>query len=330
MSHLRDMPVLRQLRGGRDPRAPKVASRAALEVLPGGRTSRVVAGASDRPRQLASVPLTERPKPDPSANPVVALLRERSCHTRHGGVTHASRAGGTSRRMAEARPSSVRTKAPLPKRPPPPPEPRSFLLPIAAVVIGAFALVMVPVMTAEPVEAAEPAPPPAPENATLTLRSTPEGATVKNGDEVLGTTPCDVELPVGEAVTLSIHKDGFATLSHEVTPEAAMEPVDLSLEALPFVLALQGVPEGATVTVGETTPSDLANVTLGTALEAPVTVTVQARGFQTFTAEVAADAFTNEDARRFHAVEVTMERRAARASRPAPAQMVEGLPTNPF
>ncbi len=205
-----------------------------------------------------------------------------------------------------------------------------MLVPIAAVVIGAFALFAVPVFTAEPAEAEEPAATtPTEEKVTVTLRTSPEGATVKNGDDELGTTPCDVELTAGEAVTLRIEKPGFAALSHELTPEAAMEPLDLTLEALPFVLALRGVPEGATVKVGETTPSDLANVTLGTALEAPVAITVSARGFRDFETTVAADAFANEDARRFHTIDVTMERRAARTARPA-AAMVEGLPTNPF
>jgi hypothetical protein len=204
-----------------------------------------------------------------------------------------------------------------------------MLVPIAAAVIGAFALFAVPVFTAEPAEAAAPAATPTEEKVTVTLRTSPEGAIVKHGDEELGTTPCDVELTAGEAVALRIEKPGFAALTHELTPEAAMEPVDLTLEALPFVLALRGVPEGATVKVGETTPSDLANVTLGTALEAPVAITVSARGFRDFETTVAADAFANEDARRFHAIDVTMERRAARTARPAPA-MVEGLPTNPF
>lgn len=207
-----------------------------------------------------------------------------------------------------------------------------MLLPIAGVVIAVFALVMVPLFTAEPAEAEAPAPTPAVENATLTLRTTPEGVTVKNGDETLGTTPCDIELPVGEVVMLRLEKPGFATLSHEVTPEAAMEPIDLSLEALPFVLALRGVPEGATVTVGETTPTDPANVTLGTTLEAPVAITVTARGFSDFTTTVASDVFANEEARRFHAVDVTMERRGGRGPRAprATTPMVEGLPTNPF
>lgn len=333
MSQLRDMATLRQLRGGRDPQAPREASRAHLAVLPGGRTGSA----------LSSAPRTARRQPSAcsppatigatvgATNPVVALLRERSCHTRHADVTVVSLVSGISAGMERARPSSVRKKAPLPKRPPPPQEPRSYLVPIAGAIFVTFVLVAYPTFTAMPAEAATPAPAaPAEERVTVTLRTVPEGATVLRGDESLGTSPCDVELPAGEAVTLRLQREGFAALEHQLTPEVGMEPVDLTLDALPFVMSLRGVPEGATVTVGETSPSDVTNVNLGTALAAPVTVTVSARGFHDFETTVAAAAFVNEEARRFHALDITLERRAARASRRAATERVEGLPVNPF
>ncbi len=356
MSQLRDVVMLRQLRGGKDPRAPKATSRATLAVVPGGRalrsapdravgraTDRAVGRATDRAVGRAADPTEDRAgavvhvlrTAPATTNPVIALLRERSCHTRHDGVTVVSLVPGIPRPMERAGLSSVRKKAPLPRRPPPPPEPRSYLFPIACVVLAVFALVAYPAFTAMPAEAAAPAPAtPAEEKVMVTLRTVPDGATVLRGDEELGTSPCDVELSAGEAVTLRLQKAGFAALEHELTPEVGMEPVDLTLEALPFVMSLRGVPEGAAVKVGETAPSDVTNVTLGTALAAPVTVTVSARGFHDFETTVAADAFVNEDARRFHALDITLEPRAARASRRpvtrAATERVEGLPVNPF
>ncbi len=230
----------------------------------------------------------------------------------------------------------------LPERPVAPSEPRSFLLPVSALLALVFVAVAYPALSAA--EDEEPAQDEAasdePELATLTVRTVPEGATVAAGDEEC-TAPCDLELPADEALTLRVTHEGFVAVEREVTPEAGMEPIDLELEVAPFVLSV-AAPEGATVTVDGEAVEDPSAVELGASLEGPVAIEVTQRGFRPFHAEIGADAFESEDERRFHELEVGELERASRrrAPRPSPATMApaaeeeaepEGpLPSNPF
>lgn len=52
------------------------------------------------------------------------------------------------------------------------------------------------------------------------LRSTPDQAEVMRGDVSLGTTPLVVELKRGEKQTLTLRKEGFDDLSHELGPDS--------------------------------------------------------------------------------------------------------------
>jgi hypothetical protein len=228
----------------------------------------------------------------------------------------------------------------LPERPAAPSEPRSFLLPVSALLALLFVAVAYPALSAAEEEEPEQdeAASDEPELATLTVRTVPEGATVTAGDEEC-TAPCDLELPADEELTLRVTKEGFKAVEQAVTPEAGMEPMDLELEAAPFVLSV-AAPEGATVTVNGEAVSDPSAIELGESLEGPVAIEVSQRGFRPFHAEVGADAFESEDERRFHQLEVgELERRGRRAPRPSPATMAapeeeaepEGpLPNNPF
>ena len=75
-----------------------------------------------------------------------------------------------------------------------------------------------------------PAPPPVPKTVWLDVNSTPVGAQVKRGDEVLGITPLHVELPQGEATSLSV----VLTNHLEETREVALsENVALSVDLKP-------------------------------------------------------------------------------------------------
>jgi len=197
-----------------------------------------------------------------------------------------------------------------PKRPPPPSEPRSFLLPIVGVVFAAFAAVAVPTFTAAHDE--EPAPEePAEEeevNVTITVRTEPEGATVSIGGEDQGTTPCDIEFVAGEAVTLTISKEGFQEATHELTPEVGAEPIDVALDAADYLLVLEGVPEGTEVKVNDAEVEDPARVELGAELDGSVSVSVRARGYRPFVADVGPDAFEASDEGMRHTLTVDMER----------------------
>jgi len=229
----------------------------------------------------------------------------------------------------------------LPERPAAPSEPRSFLFPVSALLALVFVAVAYPALSAAEEEETEQeeAGSDELELATLTVRTVPEGATVSAGDEEC-TAPCDLELPADEALSLRVTKEGFKVVEQEVTPEAGMEPMDLELEAAPFVLAV-AAPEGAAVTVDGEPVEDPSAIELGESLEEAVAVEVTQRGFRPFRAEIAIDAFEGEDERRFHELEVgELERATRRAPRPSPAAAEpaseeegepEGpLPSNPF
>jgi len=229
----------------------------------------------------------------------------------------------------------------LPERPMAPSEPRSFLLPVSALLAASFVAIAWPTLGAaeeEPgleTEAASDEP----ELATLTVRTVPEGATVTAGAEEC-TAPCDLELPADEALTLRVIKEGFKAVEREVTPEAGVEPVDLELEVAPFVLSVTA-PEGATVTVNGEAVADPSAIELGETLAGAVAVEVRQRGFRPFNAEIAEGAFEAEDERRFHQVEVGELERVGRGSArprpaattqaaPAPAEPSSPVPDNPF
>ncbi|MEM9066892.1 MAG: PEGA domain-containing protein [Myxococcota bacterium] len=246
---------------------------------------------------------------------------------RHFGVTVVSLPGGI---------SGIVAKAKLPQRPPAPPEPRSFFLPIAGVIIAAFALVAMPALSAAANHEAEAeAAPPAAEEVkvTVAVHSTPEGAAVKRGDETLCTTPCDVELTADEEAELHLEMDGFVTLAHTFTPVTGAEPLALTLEAAAYQLAVEA-PEGATVTVNGETPENAAEIDLGAELAEDVEVVVSQRGFRTFRATLNAAEF-GDDRRHAVTAELAPVRRAARpaATAPAPEPAVEPegpVPANPF
>lgn len=203
-----------------------------------------------------------------------------------------------------------------------------MLIPIAGVVLAVSLSILVPVFRAEPAEAAAAtAPEPTVERVTVAVHTIPEGARVLRDGEELGVTPCDLELEAGAEVQLRVEREGFLPRDHAITPEAGMEPVEIGLEAVPFVLRLRGVPEGAEVEVDGTLRADPSEITLG-AVDAPVRVEVRARGFRPFNAELRPDDFTLDGERRSSALDVTLARRAGSPRASAPA--VEGLPTNPF
>ena len=227
--------------------------------------------------------------------------------TRDGPVTRAS---------LRKRISRVMPKVKLPQRPPPPKEPRSLFVPIALGVIALFAVVVVPVFTAEAEPEAEEAAAAEPEEVvvTLTVRTEPQGATVYVGDEEKGETPLDLEVPAEEELTLRIEREGFATVERTLTPELGMEPLDVALETAGYVLVLEGLPEGAAVTVNDEAVEDPSEIELGESLEEAVAVAIEAEGYRPFTAEVGADAFEDEAGRKVHTLAVELSARPGRAA----------------
>lgn len=219
------------------------------------------------------------------------------------------------------------------KRPPPPKDARSWFLPIAGLMVVVGLAVAVPALTRAANE--EPPAAPVPEVTALSIHSVPEGATASiDGEEC--TTPCELDVRIGEDVEVALSIEGYRAMTERVTPTAEMEPLEVTLTALPYVLALT-VPEGATVTLNGSTIEDPSEILLEEAPETPLPLVVERRGYQTFEGTIAPSAFTTEDERRFHAMTVELEpgrERRAAPSRAAPAASApaipEAVPANPF
>jgi len=77
-------------------------------------------------------------------------------------------------------------------------------------------------------EAEDPEPPPAPPPRTLTVVSSPPGATVRDGDEVLGETPYDLRLAPGASRELRFTLDGYRPAEVTVDDDSN-SPVEVEL-----------------------------------------------------------------------------------------------------
>ena len=251
-------------------------------------------------------------------------------------VTEASPDGATMKAMTNSLNSSSAAGSSS-ARPPAPKPPRSHLLPVSATLIALLLAVGLPSLRAASQEepAAAQAPASEPEQVTMTVRTAPEGATVRVGQQSCQ-APCDLTVDAGESLMLSAANQGWKRLEQEVVPEPGMAPLELTLEALPFVLAVDA-PEGAIVSVAGEPVENPRAIELGTTLQAPVAVEVRASGFRPYRAEVAVDSFTSEDERRSATLQVDLQRaarRSVRSAAPSPAEASgepEGpVPSNPF
>jgi serine/threonine protein kinase len=80
-----------------------------------------------------------------------------------------------------------------------------------------------------PSPAASPAPRPSPKNVTIHISTTPEGAAVRIGGDLRGTTPLELDLRRGDdAVEALIHLDGYADRATRIVPDRDRE-LDLPL-----------------------------------------------------------------------------------------------------
>ncbi|MCU4743625.1 PEGA domain-containing protein, partial [Natronoglomus mannanivorans] len=86
-----------------------------------------------------------------------------------------------------------------------------------------------------------------PEDAELSVDSTPDGATViVDGDDV-GVTPWSGELPITDTYEVRIEKDGYEPRTYENV--SLPETIDTELDSEDAELSVDSTPDGATVTV---------------------------------------------------------------------------------
>jgi uncharacterized protein (TIGR02266 family) len=111
-------------------------------------------------------------------------------------------------------------------------------------------------------EAAPPTPAP---TAHLRIETTPPGALVFVNDEERGTAPLEVDVPAGEATTVTARATGYREATQRITPTAGPpRTVRLALTSLPYVLVVSTSPGGVRLRVG--------NRVVTTATEAPVRI----------------------------------------------------------
>lgn len=191
-----------------------------------------------------------------------------------------------------------------------------MLVPLALVVVGIFAAVLGPAIASS--AHAEEQVEPEPTTTTLELTSTPAGATVKVDGETRGQTPLELEVAADETLAVEVSHPGYESLSRELDAESG--ELAFELTSLPFRLVVEGLPEGAELTIAGEARTE-PTLDFETAPEGPVSVQVAQRGYAPFAREVALDAFEATDTHRVATVEVSLERivRARPARRAAPA-----------
>jgi uncharacterized protein (TIGR02266 family) len=145
---------------------------------------------------------------------------------------------------------------------------------------------------------------------TVPVESEPEGATVRIAGQPRGQTPTEVELPVGQAKTVALSKDGFLAVEKEVTASEGMAALNFTLERLPYVLEVKSEPSGAHVRVEDhrgTAPSEFR---LGDRLRRPVRVMAAKGGYKRAMKRVSPDAFEAQPDAMRHSVTLQLERRS--------------------
>lgn len=160
--------------------------------------------------------------------------------------------------------------------------------------------------------------------ATVDLRFTsePAGATV----EVAGKncfTPCTLPLPIGQALQVRVHKDGYLEAVSSLTPSQDTPPQSVELTAKLYVLKVVSDPPGTRVRIGRhrlTTPGE---VELNLPAEVR-NIPVQIMGIDGVegTEYVARSSFTEEPERWFFAL--TLDPAAARAAAAQPGARAGG------
>ncbi|MEM9192504.1 MAG: TIGR02266 family protein [Myxococcota bacterium] len=215
-------------------------------------------------------------------------------------------------------------KAPTPSAPvpPPPEEKRSMLLPI---VIGLIAILGIGgvvyytqfMQPTETVTEADPTPEPEPEIPTVAVAvsSEPPGATIYVDGRPSGTTPNDVELPIGQEANLAVRLRGYSEVSQQITAaEADNEPLAFELEEMAYAIVVRVEPENARVTSPGLRLSE-GEFSLRAAPTGPIELTAVRAGYDRGSHTVALEAFEEQDGRMVASVSIALN---AREVRPTP------------
>lgn len=147
------------------------------------------------------------------------------------------------------------------------------------------------------------------------VESTPSGALVRVNGEQRGTTPADVQLPIGREVTLVVKAPGHAAQTQQITPQQGQQPIQLTLPSLPYVLEVESTPTGARVTAGGRNVVAPAEIQLRE-VRGPVPVVATLPGHQRVNVSVEPESFAERDGTMRHHLALTLPQRV----RPPPTK----------
>ncbi|MGE3629442.1 MAG: TIGR02266 family protein, partial [Sandaracinaceae bacterium] len=142
------------------------------------------------------------------------------------------------------------------------------------------------------------------------VTTTPEGATVFVGEEEIGASPVDVDLPIGEAATVAATQDGYVRATQEVTAvEGDNDPVALTLERMPYVVIVTTEPDSARVAPPRGVTAEGNEFTLQRPPTAALSFAATANGYARGTQSVEPDAFSVDGDRMVARVTLTLVER---------------------
>lgn len=158
-------------------------------------------------------------------------------------------------------------------------------------------------------EAADPVP-----TVRVQVTTTPPGASILVDGETRGTSPLEIELPLGQEATVSTELEGYASSTQTITAVEEQEPIELTLSALEYVVRVETTPAGAWVrsAVGSlTAPGELK---LRSAPTEPIEFTANLRGYESGSAQVEPTEFTETEGRMLATVTLSLNERARPAA----------------
>lgn len=144
--------------------------------------------------------------------------------------------------------------------------------------------------------------------------TTPAGATVLVDGEARGTSPVEVELPIGQEATVSTQLEGYASASQAITAAEGQEPIELTLTQLAYVIHVETTPPGAQVRTSAGTLTSPGDLTLRRPPTDAIAVTAMLRGYESGSAQVEPADFTETEGRMVATVTLTLTERARPAA----------------
>jgi uncharacterized protein (TIGR02266 family) len=162
----------------------------------------------------------------------------------------------------------------------------------------------------------EPPPPSVPTMAVQVSATTPPNAVISVDGAERGPAPIELQLPIGQAVTVSARLPGYREASQQITAQEGQRPLRFTLEQMLYVIHVATEPPGARVRGGPGAVVAPADMTLRRPPTAPIPLTATLAGHDNANITVEPAAFTEQAGRMVASVTIALQVR----TEPAPPQ----------